>query len=141
MGIGSLLVMDALGENKRMPGNMFVPIDLLKPILSELRQSGSSMQSNRPWLGLTSTDQGGSVRVMRVAEGSPADDAGLRPGVVVQAVDGAPVATLEAFYKKVWAHDAPDQPVKLTVRDGDDIKTIDIKPQNRMLSLKKPAGI
>ncbi|MFN5350193.1 MAG: S1C family serine protease [Polaromonas sp.] len=141
MGIGSLLVMDALGENKRMPGNMFVPIDLLKPILSELRQSGSSMQSNRPWLGLTSTDQGGSVRVMRVAEGSPADDAGLRPGAVVQAVDGAPVATLEAFYKKVWAHESPDQPVKLTVRDGDDIKTINIKPQNRMLSLKKPAGI
>ena len=141
MGIGSLLVMDALGENKRMPGNMFVPIDLLKPILSELQQSGSSMLSNRPWLGLTSTDQGGFVRVMRVAEGSPADDAGLRPGVVVQAVDGAPVTTLEAFYKKVWARDAPDQPVKLTVRDGDGVKIIDIKPQNRMLSLKKPAGI
>ncbi len=141
MGIGSLFVMDALGENKRMPGNMFVPVDLLKPILAELRQSGTSKQSNRPWLGLTSTDQGGSVRVMRVAEGSPADDAGLQPGVVVQAVDGAPVATLEAFYKKIWAHDAQDQPVKLTVRDGEDIKTIDIKPQNRMLSLKKPAGI
>ena len=39
--------------------------------------------------------------------------------MVVQAVDGAPVTTLEAFYKKVWARDAPDQPVKLTVRDGD----------------------
>ena len=78
---------------------------------------------------------------MRVAEGSPADDAGLRPGVLVQAVNGTPVATLEAFYKKVWAHDAPDQPVKLTVRDGDGIKIIDIKPHNRMLSLKKPAGI
>ena len=141
MGIGSLFVMDALGENKRMPGNMFVPIDLLKPILAELRQSGSSKQSNRPWLGLTSSDQGGSVRVMRVAEGSPADEAGLTPGVVVQAVDGAAVTTLEAFYKKIWAHDAPDQPVKLTVRDGEEVKTIDIRPQSRSLSLKKPAGI
>ena len=141
MGIGSLFVMDALGENKRMPGNMFVPIDLLKPILAELQQSGSSKQSNRPWLGLTSSDQGGSVRVMRVAEGSPAEDAGLTPGLVVQAVDGAPVATLEAFYKKLWAHDAQDDPVKLTVRDGEEVKIINIKPQNRMLSLKKPAGI
>ena len=141
MGIGSLFVMDALGENKRMPGNMFVPVDLLKPILAELQQSGSSKQSNRPWLGLTSSDQGGSVRVMRVAEGSPADDAGLRPGVVVQAVDGAPVATLEAFYKRIWAHEAVDQPVRLTVLDGVEVKTIAIKPQNRMLSLKKPAGI
>ena len=141
MGIGSLFVMDALGENKRMPGNMFVPIDLLKPILAEMQQSGSTKQSNRPWLGLTSSDQGGSVRVMRVAEGSPADDAGLTPGLVVQAVDGAPVATLEAFYKKLWAHDAQEDPVKLTVRDGDEVKIINIKPQNRMLSLKKPAGI
>ena len=141
MGIGSLFVMDALGENKRMPGNMFVPIDLLKPILAEMQQSGSTKQNNRPWLGLTSTDQEGSVRVMRVAEGSPAEDAGLRPGVVVQAVDGAPVATLEAFYKKIWAHDAVEDMVKLTVRDGEEVKIINIKPQNRMLSLKKPAGI
>ena len=133
--------MDAMGENKRMPGNMFVPIDLLKPILAELKLLGSSKQSNRPWLGLTSSDQGGSVRVMRITEGSPADEAGLKAGVVVQAVDGAPVATLEAFYKKLWSREKPDQPVKLTVQDGEEVKTIDIKPQSRALSLKKPAGI
>ena len=141
MGIGSLFVMDALGENKRMPGNMFVPIDLLKPILTEMQQSGSSKQSARPWLGVTSSDQGGRVQVVRVSEGSPADDAGLKPGTVVQAIDGVAVTTLEAFYKKLWARDTPEQPVQLTVREGDDIKTIDIKPQNHMLSLKKPAGI
>jgi S1-C subfamily serine protease len=141
MGIGSLFVMDAAGENKRMPGNMFVPIDLLKPILLEMRQQGSSKQSARAWLGLTSSDQGGRVQVVRVSEGSPADDAGLRPGTVVQAIDGLEVTTLEAFYKKLWARDTPDQPVKLTVREGDEVKTIDITPQNRMLSLKKPAGI
>ena len=141
MGIGSLFVMDALGENKRMPGNMFVPVDLLKPILAELRQSGSSKQSNRPWLGLTSSDQGGSVRVMRVTEGSPADDAGLQPGTMVQAVNGVEVTTLEAFYKRIWAHGTQESPVKLTVREGDEVKIIDIKSQNRMLSLKKPAGI
>ena len=145
MGIGSLFVMDALGPNgdvgKRMPGNMFVPIDLLKPILAELQQSGSSTQSNRPWLGLTSSDQGGSVRVIRVADGSPAQEAGVQPGVVVQAVDGVPVATLEAFYKKLWAHGATEVPLKLTVRDGEEVKTIDITPQNRMLTMKKPAGI
>ncbi len=141
MGIGSLFVMDALGENKRVPGNMFVPIDLLKPILAEMQQLGSSKQSNRAWLGVTSSDQGGRVQVMRVSEGSPADEAGLKPGSVVQAIDGVEVTTLEAFYKKLWARDTPEQPVKLTIREGDQVKTIDIKPQNRMLSLKKPAGI
>ena len=92
-------------------------------------------------MGLTSSDQGGSVRVMRVTEGSPADEAGLKPGSVVQAVNGVEVATLEAFYKRIWAHDAPETPVKLTLREGEEVKTIDIKPQNRMLTLKKPAGI
>jgi serine protease Do len=141
MGIGSLFVVDAAGKNRRQLGNMFVPIDLLKPILAELRQSGSSQQSQRAWLGVTSTDDGGQVEVMRVTEGGPADDAGLKPGVVVQAVDGVAVTTLEAFYKKLWAHSTPGQPVKLTIREGDDVKTIDIAPQNRMLTLKKPDGI
>ena len=145
IGIGSLFVSDAQGPvggvSTRNPGNMFVPIDLLKPILAEMQQLGTSKQSNRAWLGVTSSDQGGSVRVMRVAEGSPAEDAGLKPGSVVQAIDGVEVTTLEAFYKKLWANASPEQPVKLTVREGTEVKTINITPQNRMLSLKKPAGI
>ena len=141
VGIGSLLVADATGENRRMPGNMFVPIDLLKPILAEMRQSGSSSQSNRPWLGLTSSDQGGRVQIMRVSADSPADDAGLEPGAVVLAVDGSDVTTLESFYKKLWARAAPDEPVRLTIRRDDDVMTIELKPRSRMLMLKKPAGI
>ena len=141
VGIGSLLVMDATGENRRMPGNMFVPIDLLKPILAEMRQSGSSSQSHRPWLGLTSSDQGGRIQIVRVSADSPADDAGLEPGFVVLAVDGSGVTTLEGFYKKLWARAAPDEPVKLTIRRDDEVMTIELKPRDRMLTLKKPAGI
>ena len=145
MGIGSLFVADAVGPvggvSTRNPGNMFVPIDLLKPILAEMQQLGTSKQSNRAWLGVTSTDQNGRVQVMRVTEGGPADDAGLKPGMVVQAIDGVAVTTLEAFYKKLWASAQPEQPVMLTVREGTEVKTISITPQNRMLGLKKPAGI
>lgn len=141
MGIGALLVMDALGENHRVPGNMFVPVDLLKPILAEMQQAGSSRQSHRPWLGLTSSDRGGRVRIVRVSADSPADIAGLQPGVFVLAVDGSAVSTLESFYKKLWAHAAPDDLIQLTVLDGEEIKTIVLKPQDRMLTLKKPSGI
>ena len=141
MGIGSLLVMDAAGENRRLPGNMFVPIDLLKPILAEMTQSGSSRQSRRPWLGLTSSDLGGKVRIVRVSAESPADEAGLQAGHTVLAVDGAEVSTLEGFYKKLWARTNPDDTVKLTIGRGDEVKTIELKPQDRMLTLKKPSGI
>lgn len=141
VGVGSLLVMDAAGENRRNPGNMFVPIDLLKPILAEMRRSGSSSQSRRPWLGLTSSERDGKVQIMRVSADSPAETAGLMPGVVVLAVDGDQVSTLEGFYKKVWARTAPDAPVKLTIQQGSEVKTLVLQPRDRMLTFKKPAGI
>ena len=141
VGIGSLLVMDALGQNIRMPGNMFVPVDLLTPILAELQHSGSSQQSHRPWLGLTSSDQNGRVQIVHVSVDSPAEAAGLQPGVVVLAVDGSAVSTLESFYKKLWARSAPDEPVSLTVRQGTEVKTIVLTPEDRLLALKKPSGI
>ena len=72
MGIGSLLVADATGQDRRLPGNMFGSADLLRPILAELQQSSSSLKSHRPWLGLASSDQGGRFQIVRVSEVSPA---------------------------------------------------------------------
>jgi serine protease Do len=141
IGIGSLFVLDAMGENRRLPGNMFVPVDLLKPILAEMQQTGSSKSSHRPWLGLTSSEQGGRVQVVRVNKESPAQSAGLEPGDVVLAVDGTKVATLEAFYKKLWDRNAPDGEVQLTVLQGADIKTITLKGVDRMTTMLKPGGI
>ncbi|MEO7640655.1 MAG: S1C family serine protease, partial [Ramlibacter sp.] len=144
LGIGSLFVGDALGEpgaSRRLPGNMFVPVDLLKPILAELQQNGSSKSSRRPWLGLTSSEQGGRVSVVRVNKESPAADAGLQPGDVVLAVDGTRVATLEEFYKRVWAHPNPDDEIKLTVLQGADIRNFTLKAVDRMTTMAKPAGI
>ena len=141
IGIGSLFVMDAMGEDRRLPGNMFVPVDLLKPILAEMQQTGSSKSSHRPWLGLTSSEQGGRVQVVRVNQESPAQTAGLQPGDVVLAVDGTKVATLEAFYKKLWDRTAPDGEVQLTVLQGADIKTITLKGVDRMTTMLKPGGI
>ncbi|MDR7376813.1 S1-C subfamily serine protease [Rhodoferax ferrireducens] len=141
MGIGSLLVGDALGRNPRLPGNMFVPVDLLKPILAEMQKTGSSQQSHRPWVGLTSSDQAGRVQIVRVSKESPAEQAGLQPGDVVLAVDGAKVSTLEGFYKKLWDRAQPDADVSLTVLQGADLKTIVLKPVDRMNTMQKPAGI
>ncbi len=141
LGIGSLFVSNAADDNMRLPGNMFVPIDLLRPVLAEMQQSGTSVKSRRPWLGLTSNDQGGRVQIMRVSKDSPAQLAGLAAGDVVLAVDGASVATLEAFYKKLWDRAAPDTEISLTVLQGAEVKTIVLKAQDRLLTLKKPSGI
>ena len=141
LGIGSLFVGDSTGQSPRVPGNMFVPVDLLKPILAEMQQTGSSRQSHRPWLGLTSSDQGGRVSVVRVSKDSPAYEAGLTSGDVVLAVDGVKVTTLEEFYRKVWARANPDDEVKLTILQGSDIKTLTLRGVDRMTTMMKPAGI
>jgi serine protease Do len=141
MGIGSLFVGDASGLGRPLPGNMFVPVDLLKPILAEMQQTGSTKASHRPWLGLTSAEQGGRVQVVRVNRDSPAEAAGLRGGDVVLAVDGARVATLEEFYKKLWARQDPEAEVSLTILQGADIRTISVKAVDRMKTLAKPGGI
>ncbi|MBS7807190.1 S1C family serine protease [Variovorax sp. PCZ-1] len=141
LGIGSLFVMDAMGQNVRLPGNMFVPVDLLKPIMAEMLQTGSSKLSKRPWLGLTSAEQGGRVQIMRINADSPAQAAGLKVGDVVLAVDDAKVATLETFYKKIWDRASPEGEIKLTVLQGADLKTITLKAVDRMSTMRKPAGI
>lgn len=141
LGIGSLFVGDAAASGRPLPGNMFVPVDLLKPILEELQRTGTSSRSRRPWLGLTSAEQGGRVQVVRVAKDSPAEAGGLRAGDVVLAVDGENVATLEAFYKRLWNRGSPDAEVRLTVLQGADQRQVTLKALDRMTTLARPAGI
>lgn len=141
VGIGSLFVGNALGDDEQVPGNMFVPIDLLKPILAEMQQTGSSHESRRPWLGLTSAEEGGRIQIIRVNRDSPAQEAGLAPGDLVLAIDGEKVTTLEGFYKKLWARPEPESEVQLTVLHGADIVQVTVRAVDRMKSMRKPAGI
>jgi S1-C subfamily serine protease len=141
LGIGSLFVADALGEAPRIPGNMFVPVELLKPILAELQKTGTTQQSRRPWLGLTSSQQAGTIQVVRVTAESPAQMGGVEPGDVIVAVDGVNVATLEEFYKRIWAHPNPDDEIRLTVRRGAGTRELAVKGVDRMSTVIKPRGI
>ena len=141
VGIGSLFVSDAMGGNRRLPGNMFVPVDLLKPILAEMEKTGGTAVSRRPWVGLTSTEQGGRVQIVRVNKESPAQQAGLEAGDLVLAVDGKKVATLEEFYKKLWDRASPQADITLTVLQGAEIKSIVLKPVDRLSTMRKAAGI
>jgi S1-C subfamily serine protease len=141
LGIGSLYVGDALGDSRKLPGNMFVPVDLLKPILGELQQTGSTRSSHRPWLGLSSTEQGGRVEIIRVSQDSPAAAAGLVPGDVVLAIDGEKVNTLEGFYKKLWARPDAEGDVVLTVLKGAEVRQVQVHTIDRMKTMRRPEGI
>jgi S1-C subfamily serine protease len=141
LGIGSLVVSEAAGPGQgRLPGNMFVPIDLLKPILGELRAQGASRSSTRAWLGLNCVEGSEGVRVMRVTRDGPADLAGLQPGDQILRVDGTEVAGLESFYKSLW-RDPPERDVAIEIRRDGQTQTITAKSLDRLKTLRKPQGI
>ena len=133
LGIGSLVVTDVLGPKRpALPGNMFVPVDLIRPILDELRARGSVQAGRRAWLGASFIEQEGGVYVVRVTADSPAQAAGLRPGDRVLRIDGAPVSSLEAFYKTLWSGGAPERYVRLELYRGNVSETVDVRATDRM---------
>jgi S1-C subfamily serine protease len=142
LGIGSLFVADAAGPDApRLPGNMFVPIDLLKPILAELRERGASSASRRAWLGVNCIEQdGGVIRVIRVSRDSPAEQAGLQPGDRILSIDGNEVAGLESFYRQLW-RDGAEREVRLEIRRGAASVQLTARTLDRAQTLRRPKGI
>jgi serine protease Do len=142
VGIGSLVVGDAGGPGRPgLRGNMFVPLDLLRPILAELRAEGASRSSHRPWLGVNSVEYEGAVRVLRVSKESPASDAGLRPGDTIVGVDGTPVSDLASFYKALWKNPVSERDVAVDVKRGGETLTIGVRSVDRMKTLSRPRGV
>lgn len=117
VGIGSLFVNDAPGPEQFGPGNMFVPVNALKPILAELIENGRSSAPRRPWLGLYPAETGQGLLVSRVAPDGPAAIAGMLPGSLILGVNGAPAKGLEDFYRRVWAVGGPGDVLRLTLID------------------------
>jgi S1-C subfamily serine protease len=142
VGVGSLLVADALGPGRaRHNGNMFVPVDLLVPILAELRTRGSSEGSRRAWMGVNCVETADGVQVVRVNRDSPADVAGLEPGDRIVRIDGVEVKALAVLWKTLWAGGAPEREVTLDIQRGDAARTLKLQSVDRMKTLKRAQGI
>jgi len=131
LGIGSLIVRDAAGPGAQTPGNMFVPVDLLKPILEDLIAEGHRKGPSRPWLGINADEVHGHLFVSRVSPEGPADRAGVRGGDIVIAVGGDAVTTLAEFYRKVWARGEAGTEVPLRVLQGAQLREISIRSMDR----------
>ena len=114
-----------------LSGNMFIPIDALKPILADLITKGRSDTKNRPWLGLYSEFFRGRLFVSSVPESGPAWAAGVRPGDMVLGVAGKPISGLADFYRKVWALGDPGVKVPLLVLRGNEPKELTVNSTDR----------
>jgi S1-C subfamily serine protease len=129
LGIGSLAVGDALGSHG-IPGNMFVPIDIVKPVLGDMVANGRLTAQPRPWLGVNTQEVQGNLIVTRVSPESPADDAGLQRGDVIVAIGGKPIQGQADFYTKLWASGQAGVEVPLEVLKGNQVQTFTIKSRD-----------
>ena len=132
LGIGSLIVPDAGGPGTQSPGNMFVPIDLLKPILEDLIAKGRRNGPARPWLGINADELRGRLFVGRVSPDGPAARAGLESGDIVLAVGAEEVTTLADFYRKVWGRGAAGTAVPLKVLQGTRVRDVTVQSIDRI---------
>lgn len=142
LGIGSIFSQVEVSDLGTLPANMFVPIDLLKPILSDLITTGRSQKPQKPWLGMHTDESHGRVFVIRIHPGGPAQKAKIQPGDLVLKVNNQPVAGQADFFRKVWALGTAGVAVPISILRGTEIQEITIRSDDRykFLKLSQAAG-
>jgi S1-C subfamily serine protease len=137
VGLGSLLVREVIA-GEEINANMFLPIDLLKPILQSLKSTGRVDRQPRPWLGVYAVELAGKVYVTGVVEGGPAQSADIREGDVISEVAHHEVGTLPDFYRRVWAVGPAGTGVPLTAMRGATQLHLNVRSVDRGELLKRP---
>ena len=136
VGVGSLWVGDALNAGVAFPGNMFVPIDLLKPVLDELITHGRRRSPARPWLGVYTEEVESHVVVTRVLPDAPAAEAGLRRGDVILGVGGQSIGGQGEFYQRLWASGPAGEDVVLHILRSKTVQQLRVRSVDRLAYLR-----
>ncbi len=131
VGVGSLFVRDTAGNGSGVPGNMFVPVDILKPILDELIENGQRKGAQRPWIGVSTFEDADGVNVVRLSADGPGDRAGLERGDIITSVGRTDVKTLAEFYRAVWSRGDAGVRVPLTIKRGKQELTVNVRSIDR----------
>ncbi len=139
LGIGSLLVQEAREEGQTLQGNMFVPVDALKPILEDLLKFGRASGPSRPWLGIYVVEADSQLIVSGITDGGPAALAGVRPGDVILSVAGTRPDSLADVFRRIWQQGPAGVEITLTLLRKGTRNEIVVRSAERNALLKKPS--
>lgn len=139
VGLGSLLVQEYV-RGDHFDANLFIPIDLLKPILNELVTTGAVARPTRPWLGLYTTEQDGQVIIAGVTQAGPAAEAQLRNGDVIMQVGAVAVHSLPQFYRSLWSQGPAGCTITLHIRRGQHRRDVQLRSASRDHYLRRPVA-
>jgi S1-C subfamily serine protease len=130
-------VQEAEGD-ATIQGNMFVPIDLLTPILNDLKTRGRRADAARPWLGVYPVEVKDQLVVSAVSKGGPGDRAGVKPGDVILEAGGMRPSGLAGLFRGIWDIGPAGVEVPLTImRDATRVE-VRVQSADRSDFLKKP---
>ena len=137
IGIGSLYVQESV-QGVQSPGNLFVPVNILKPILSDLLKNGRRTKQINPYMGINSEESNGKVYITRVSENGPAARAGILSKDIILSVNGIKVNAIKDFYLTAWSLGGTGTLIKLEVEQDQKKISFDIKTVDRMDYFVKP---
>ena len=136
VGIASLWVSDAINGGVAFPGNMFVPINLLKDVLDDLVRDGRRRGAARPWLGLNTEEVDGHLMVTRVLPDSPADQSGLKRGDIILGIGGDSIGSQSEFYESLWSSGGAGRDVTLHMVRDKVVKHLIVQTSDRLSYLR-----
>jgi len=138
IGIGSLFIQEADDDEVRK-GNMFVPIDVLTPILDDLVATGRAARPARPWLGMYASEDNHRLVVGGLAHGGPAERAGVRQGDAIIAVADQRVGSLAELFRTMWELGPSGTEIPLTLARDGAMVPVKVQSADRGDFLKKPS--
>jgi S1-C subfamily serine protease len=131
LGIGSIFTKKTIPGVGSIPCNMFVPIELLRPILEDLITDGHSREPPQPWLGVFVDETQGRVFVRSVISGGPSERAGLQSGDIILTVKNQRIKGLADFFRKVWSLGPAGVDIPLSVLQNIKIRDIVVHSSDR----------
>ncbi len=138
MGTGSLILQQGDGAGKRADMNMVVPISLLRPILDKMLTTGVSGLPPRPWLGLFVMESDGGLVVGGMADGGPAERAGIRAGDRILGFGDQEITEVASLWRHMWSAGQPGVQIRLQVGRDDDTLMVRVTTSDRTKFLRTP---
>ncbi len=135
-GIGSLLVQQVTQTGETIAGNMMVPIDILKPILTELKTYGMQQQPPRPWMGMLVQESSGELTVVGLHDDGPAQQAGIQVDDRIIAMEGLPLEGLANLFRRVWATGPAGCTLKFSIQRNEQLLDLVVKTIDRNAHMK-----
>ena len=97
---------------------------------------GRAAGSRRPWLGMFTSETGGQVEVVGVAQDGPAARHGVQPGDVIVKVGDDPVTGMADMFRKMWSRGGAGVSIPLTILRGSAAMTLHVVSDDRNNRLK-----